>query len=36
VGGFYVVDLPDLATAMSLAELLPPAYTIEVRPVIPT
>jgi hypothetical protein len=36
VGGFYLVDLPDLETAVSLAELLPPAYTIEVRPVIAT
>ena len=36
IGGFYLVDLPDIETAMSLAKLLPPAYTIEVRPVIPT
>jgi hypothetical protein len=36
VGGFYLVDLPDLETAVEVARLLPPAYTIEVRPVIPT
>jgi hypothetical protein len=36
VGGFYLVDLPDLETAVDVARLLPPAYTIEVRPVIAT
>jgi hypothetical protein len=36
VGGFYLVDLPDLDTAVEVARLLPPAYTIEVRPVIGT
>ena len=36
VGGFYLVELPDLETAVDVARLLPPAYTIEVRPVIPT
>ncbi|MCW2773303.1 MAG: YCII-related protein [Nocardioides sp.] len=36
VGGFYLVELPDLETAVDVARLLPPAYTIEVRPVIAT
>ena len=36
LGGFYLVDLPDLETAVEVARLLPPAYTIEVRPVIAT
>ena len=36
VGGFYLVELPDLETAVDVARLLPPAYTVEVRPVIPT
>jgi hypothetical protein len=36
VGGFYLVDLPDLETAVDVARLLPPAYTVEVRPVIAT
>jgi hypothetical protein len=36
VGGFYLVDLPDLDTAVTLAGLLPAAYAIEVRPVIAT
>ena len=31
VGGFYVIDVADLATAVELAGLLPSAYTIEVR-----
>lgn len=34
VGGFYLVDLPDLETAVRTAELLPAEYTIEVRPVV--
>lgn len=34
IGGFYLVDLPDLDAALSTAQLLPPAYTIEVRPVV--
>jgi hypothetical protein len=36
VGGFYLVELPDLESAVDVARLLPPAYTVEVRPVIPT
>lgn len=34
IGGFYLVDLPDLETALSTAQLLPAAFTIEVRPVV--
>ncbi|MCW2794639.1 YciI family protein [Nocardioides sp.] len=33
-GGFYLVELPDRDAAVELAELLPSAYTVEVRPVI--
>ncbi len=31
--GFYLVDLDSMATALELAALLSPGYTIEVRPV---
>lgn len=31
LGGFYLVELPDLATAIEVASLLPCDYTIEVR-----
>jgi len=31
LGGFYVIDVPDIGTALELAALLPSAYTIEVR-----
>jgi hypothetical protein len=34
VGGFYVVDLPDHATAVELARLLPSEYSVEVRPML--
>jgi hypothetical protein len=34
IGGFYLVDLPDLDTAVELAELLPRECTIEVRPAL--
>ncbi|ACQ81697.1 YCII-related protein [Beutenbergia cavernae DSM 12333] len=33
LGGFYVVDLPDLETAVDIVRLLP-AYTVEIRPVM--
>jgi hypothetical protein len=33
LGGFYLVDAPDLDTMTDLCELLPPAYVLEVRPV---
>ena len=34
IGGFYLVDLPDLDTAVELAALLPREYTVEVRPTL--
>jgi hypothetical protein len=34
LGGFYLVELPDLDTAVDLCRLLPPEYTIELRPVV--
>ncbi|MCD4526471.1 YciI family protein [Nocardioides sp. cx-173] len=33
-GGFYLVDLPSHEAALEAAALLPPAYTVEVRPVL--
>ena len=34
LGGFYLVDVPDLDTAVELAALLPREYTVEVRPTV--
>jgi hypothetical protein len=34
VGGFYLVDAPDLDTMTSLCELLPQPYSIEIRPCV--
>jgi hypothetical protein len=34
MGGFWVVELPDLDTAVAAAKLLPPAYSVEVRPIV--
>jgi hypothetical protein len=34
IGGFYLVDLPDLESAIDTARLLPAAFSIEVRPVV--
>jgi hypothetical protein len=34
IGGFYLIDVPDLATAVELAALLPREYTVEVRPTL--
>ena len=34
MGGFWVVDLPDLETAVAAAKLLPEAYSVEVRPIV--
>ena len=34
IGGFYLIDVPDLATAVELAALLPAEYTVEVRPTL--
>jgi hypothetical protein len=36
LGGYFLVDLPTLEDAVEVAALMPPAYTIEVRPVVPT
>ena len=33
LGGFYLVDAPDLDTLTDLCDVLPHAYTIEMRPV---
>ena len=34
LGGFYLIDVPDLDTAVELAGLLPREYTVEVRPTL--
>lgn len=34
IGGFYLVDLPDLDAAVAAAALLPTSYAVEIRPVI--
>jgi hypothetical protein len=34
IGGFYLIDVPDLDTAVSLARLLPREYLVEVRPTL--
>lgn len=34
LGGFYLIDVPDFATATALASLLPRELTIEVRPTL--
>ena len=34
LGGFYVVELPDLDAAIETARLLPAGYAIEIRPVV--
>ncbi|USQ76917.1 YciI family protein [Ornithinimicrobium cryptoxanthini] len=34
IGGYYEVELPDLDSAIAAAALLPPSYTLEIRPVI--
>ena len=34
LGGFWLVDLPDLESAVDAAKLLPEAYSVEVRPVV--
>lgn len=33
LGGFYLVEAPDLDTMTELCALLPAAYTLEIRPV---
>ena len=34
IGGFYVIDVPDLDVAVEVCRLLPAGYTIEIRPVV--
>jgi hypothetical protein len=34
LGGLWIVELPDLDTAVSVAKLLPSTYSIEVRPLM--
>ena len=34
LGGFYLVDLDSVETALELCRLLPSSYSVEVRPVI--
>jgi hypothetical protein len=34
LGGFYLIDVDSLETAVDLARLLPEAYTVEVRPAV--
>ena len=34
IGGYYEVELPDLDHAITAAELLPDAYSLEIRPTI--
>ena len=34
LGGFFLVDVPDLETAVDLARLLPRSITAEVRPIM--
>ena len=34
LGGFYVVEMPDLDAMLAAARLLPRGYTIEIRPVV--
>jgi hypothetical protein len=34
VAGYYDVELPDLDSAIAAGRLLPPAYSVEIRPVV--
>jgi hypothetical protein len=34
LGGFWLVDLPDLDSALEAARLLPDTYSVEVRPIV--
>ena len=34
LGGFYLIDVADLDTAVELAAILPREYTVEVRPTL--
>ncbi|WP_150462419.1 YciI family protein [Nesterenkonia ebinurensis] len=33
IGGYYQVELPDLDTAIAAVRLLPPSYSLEIRPI---
>ena len=35
IGGYYDVELPDLDSAIAAVSLLPPSYSVEIRPVVP-
>ncbi|MGC5628693.1 YciI family protein [Georgenia sp. Z1344] len=34
IGGYYELELPDLDTAIAAVSLLPPSYSLEIRPVV--
>ena len=34
LGGYYVIDVPDLESAVGVAKLLPREYAVEVRPTL--
>ena len=34
IGGFYLIDVPDLDTAVTVARLLPAECDVEVRPTL--
>ncbi len=34
LGGFYLIDVDSVETALELVRLLPEAYTVEIRPAI--
>lgn len=34
LGGLWIVDLPDLDTAVEVTRLLPAEYSLEVRPLM--
>lgn len=34
IGGYYEVELPDLDTAIAGVRLLPPSYSLEIRPIV--
>jgi hypothetical protein len=34
IGGFFLVELPDLEAAVATSRLLPEAFSVEVRPVV--
>jgi hypothetical protein len=34
LGGFWLVELPDLEVAVQVAKLLPATYSVEVRPLV--